>query len=65
MLLDSHYFFERTKEFFYSDNGLIDDMDSNLYFSQMAGVDRATMGTAMEADDSGNMVRRSTREKIQ
>jgi len=38
--------------------------DKDLYFSQMAGVDRSTMGTALETDDNGNTVRRSTREQI-
>jgi len=39
--------------------------DKDLYFSQMAGVDRSTMGTAMEADESGIIVRRSTRVPVQ
>jgi len=70
MLLDSHNssFRLSNEEFFYSiDNGLnAVRMESNdLCFSQMAGMDRSTMGTAMETDDSGNTVRRSTRERVQ
>jgi len=38
---------------------------NNLYFSQMAGMDRSTMGTALETDENGTTVRRSTRERIQ
>jgi len=38
---------------------------ASLYFSQMAGVDRSTMGTAMATDENGATVRRSTREKVQ
>ena len=37
----------------------------DLYFSQMKDVDRSTMGTAVEADECGKMVRHSTRERIQ
>jgi len=39
--------------------------DKELYFSQMAGMDRSTMGTAMETDENGATVHRSTREKNQ
>jgi len=39
--------------------------NKDLCFSQMAGVDRSTMGTALETDDNGNTVRRSTRKQIQ
>ena len=31
----------------------------------MAGMDRSTMGTAMETDENGATVHRSTREKNQ
>jgi len=38
-------------------------MDSNLYCSQYKDVDRSFMGTALEIDEKGATVRRSTRER--
>jgi len=38
---------------------------SSLYFSQMKDVDWSTMGTAMETDENGATVCRSTRERNQ
>ena len=68
-VLDSHFFTSRknsSPQFFTADNGLnAVRMESNdLYFSQMAGIDRSTMGTAM-TDENGATVRRSTRESKQ
>jgi len=39
--------------------------NKDIHFSQMAGMDRSSMGTATSTDENGATVRRSTRESVQ